>query len=42
VDGGYLTETGVATLSVSEEPMAKEDITRQNDKSLRAYGCPIA
>lgn len=40
--GGYLTEPGVATLSVSEDPMPKEDITRQNDKSLRAYGCPIA
>ncbi|MEV4802468.1 hypothetical protein AB0K18_20825 [Nonomuraea sp. NPDC049421] len=42
VEGGYLTEPGVATLRVSEEPMAKEDITFQNDKSLRAYGCPIA
>ncbi|MET8863426.1 hypothetical protein ABZW11_10765 [Nonomuraea sp. NPDC004580] len=41
VQGGFLTEPGVATLRVSEDPMPQEEITFQNDKSLTAYGCPI-
>ncbi|MEV4077027.1 hypothetical protein ACGFJC_41975 [Nonomuraea fuscirosea] len=41
VDGGFLTEPGVATLSVSETPMPAEDIMFQNEKSMRTYGCPI-
>ncbi|WP_406674024.1 hypothetical protein WBK31_38870 [Nonomuraea sp. N2-4H] len=41
VDGGALTEPGVAFLSVSKDPMPQEKITFLNEKSLRAYGCPI-
>jgi hypothetical protein len=41
VDGGFLTEPGVATLSVSETPMPEEEITLRNEKSQRAYGCSI-
>ncbi|WP_187414745.1 hypothetical protein [Nonomuraea sp. PA05] len=42
VDGGALTEPGVAFLSVSEEPMPQEEIDFQNQKSQRAYGCSIS
>ncbi|GAA2209783.1 hypothetical protein GCM10009850_052420 [Nonomuraea monospora] len=42
VQGGFLTEPGVATLSVSEEPVPQDRIDFQNKKSQRAYGCPVS
>ncbi|MEV0614503.1 hypothetical protein AB0I81_14340 [Nonomuraea sp. NPDC050404] len=42
VDGGMLTEPGVAFLSVSEMPFPEEEIARLNQKSVKGYGCPIS
>ncbi|MFD0469565.1 hypothetical protein ACFQ0B_15575 [Nonomuraea thailandensis] len=39
---GYLTEPGMATLSVSETPMPEEDVIRRDQKTLRVDGCSIA
>ncbi|MCK2213542.1 hypothetical protein MF672_007000 [Actinomadura sp. ATCC 31491] len=42
VQGGFLTEPGVATLSVSETPMDRADLDRYVAKYRKAYGCSPA
>ncbi|WP_052423029.1 hypothetical protein [Nonomuraea candida] len=42
VEGGFLTEPGVATLSVAEEPMTEEEVAHRNKKSQRVNGCSVS
>ncbi|MEV0384381.1 hypothetical protein [Nonomuraea sp. NPDC050643] len=42
VDGGFLTEPGVATLVAKEKPLSREKLEKFNEKSAKVDGCPVS